>query len=146
MKRILAATATLSLLAAGGPALAAAKAPVNGACKAPAGATVLKPGKTFEGATATPVGAFNEGTERAGTFVVDLSGKPASTVSKLSLTISWENPVSDYDLVIGGTNDEATDNPETRVVKARHCKPVEVDVSVYLGVPTDDITLKAKAS
>jgi hypothetical protein len=146
MKRILAATATLSLLAVGGPALAAAKAPVHAACKAPAGAIVLKPGATYEEATDTPVGAFNEGTEKAGTFVVDLSGRPTSTTSKLGLTLSWENPASDYDLVVGGTNDEAGDNPETRVVKAKHCKPVEVEVSVYLGAPIDEITLKAKAS
>ena len=145
MKRILAATATLSLLAVGGPALAA-KAPVHAACKAPAGAIVLKPGATYEEGTATPIGALNEGTEDAGTFVVDLSGKPTSTTSKLSLTISWSNPVADYDLVVDGTNDEATDNPEIRVVKARHCKPIDVDVSVYLGVPADQITLKAKAS
>lgn len=145
MKRILAATATLSLLAAGaGPALAAA--PKHGACKAPAGATVLKPGKTSEGVTATPVGALNEGTEEAGVFVLDLSGKPTSTTGKIALTLSWANPASDYDLVVAGTNEEATDNPETRIVKARHCKPVPVDVSVYLGVPVDELTLKAKAS
>ena len=145
MKRLLAATATLSLLVAAGPALAAPA--TFGACKAPEGATVLKPGaKAVEGTVATPVGALNEGSEQAGTFVLDLSGKPQSATGKLTFTLSWANPVSDYDLVIGGTNDEATDNPEIRSVKARHCKAVPVEVSVYLGVPADELTLAVKAS
>ena len=145
MKRLLAATATRSLLAAGAaPALAAA--PKHAACKAPAGATVLKPGATFEEVTATPVGALNETSEEAGVFVLDLSGKPSSSTGKIALTLSWANPASDYDLVVAGTNDEAIDNPETRIVKAKHCKPVPVEVSVYLGVPVDELTLKAKAS
>ena len=144
MKRILAATATLSLLVAAGPALAA---PAKfGACKAPAGATLVKPGATVESTVATPVGALNEGTEEAGTFVLDLSGKPQSTAGKLTFTLSWANPASDYDLVIGGTNDESTDNPEVRAVKARHCKPVPLEVSVFLGVPVDKLTLAVKGS
>jgi hypothetical protein len=77
MKRLLAATATLSLLVAAGPALAAPAK--NGACKAPAGATLVKPGAKADSTPATPVGALNETTEDAGTFVLDLSGKPADS-------------------------------------------------------------------
>ena len=147
MKRLLATTAALSLLVAAGPALAATKAPVHGACKAPAGATLLKPGgKASEATVATPVGVANEGSSDAGSFVLDLSGKPESSSGKITLTLSWANPVSDYDLVVGGTNDAASDNPEIRVVKARHCKAVPVEVSVFLGVPVDELTLAAKGS
>jgi len=143
MKRLLAATATLSLLVAAGPALAAPAK--NAACKAPAGATLVKPGaKAVESKVPTPVGALNEASKEAGTFVLDLSGKAQSATGKLSFTLSWANPVSDYDLVVAGSNDEATDNPETRVFKAKHCKPVPLEVSVYLGAPTDQLTLSVK--
>ena len=145
MKRILAAMATVSLLAAAGPALAA---PKNAACKAPKDAIVLKPGgKAFEGTVATPVGAVNSfGTEEVGEFYLDLSGKPAGTKGKLTLTLSWENPASDYDLVVNGNNAEAIENPEVNVTKAAHCKAITVETDVYLGVPSDELTLQAKAS
>lgn len=146
MKRLLAAAATLTLLATAAPALAAPAK--NGACKAPAGATLIKPGaKAAESTAPTPVGAVNEGgVEQAGTFVLDLSGKPQGQTGKLTFTLSWDNPLSDYDLIIGGTNDLSTDNPEVRAVKARHCKPVPVEVGVYTGVPIDELTLAVKGS
>lgn len=145
MKRLLAAMAAVSLLAAAGPALAG---PTNGACKAPKDAIVLKPGgKAFEAEVATPVGAFNGfGAEEVGEFFLDLSGKPSGTKGKLTLTLSWANPASDYDLVVNGNNAEATDNPEINVTKATHCKAITVETDVYLGVPSDKLTLQAKAS
>lgn len=145
MKRLLAATATLSLLAAAGPALAAPSK--NGACTAPAGATVIKPGaRAVESSPATPVGAFNTTAEDAGSFVLDLGGKPQGATGKLTFTLSWANPASDYDLVVSGTNDEAVENPEIRTFKAKHCKPVLLEVSVYAGVPVDDLTLAVKGA
>lgn len=146
MKRILAATATLSLLVAAGPALAAPA--TYGACRAPGGATLVKPGaKAVESTPATPVGAANEGTvENAGTFVLDLSGKPQSKTGKLTFTLSWVNPAADYDLIVGGSNALSSDNPEVLTLKARHCKPVPVEVGVYIGVPIDELTLAVKGS
>ena len=145
MKRLLAAMATVSLLAAAGPALAG---PTNGACKAPKDAIVLKPGgKAFEAEVATPLGAFNSfGPEEVGQFFLDLSGKPTGTKGKLTLTLTWENPASDYDTVVNGNNAEATENPEVTVVKATHCKAITVETDVYLGVPSDELTLQGKAS
>jgi hypothetical protein len=120
---------------------------VHGACTAPDGGIVLKPGaKPIEQVVETPVGAFNSSPVEVGAFYVDLSGQPASSRGKLALTIAWENPASDYDLVVNDTNDESTDNPEIRSVKASHCKAIDVAVDVYLGVPIDEITLTAKAS
>ena len=146
MKRILAAAGALSLLAGAGPALAAAE-PRHGACKAPAGATVLKAGaKPVESSVPTPVG-FGTGFEKeAGVFYLDLAGKPKSTRGKITLTLTWPNPVSDYDLVVNGINEESSDNPETTAAKASHCKPVKVDVDVFIGVPTDQLTLSAKGA
>ena len=146
MKRLLAATATLSLLAAAaGPALAAP--PKNAPCKAPAGATLIKPGaKAVESNPDTPVGALNETASEAGSFVLDLGGKPEGAVGKLTFTLSWANPASDYDLIVGGTNDLATDNPEVRTFKAKHCKAVPVEVGVYLGLPVDGLTLAVKGA
>jgi hypothetical protein len=147
MKRLLAATATLSLLAVGGPALAA-KAPVHGACKAPEGATVLKAGaKAVESSFAAPVGAAGVvAAEEVGVFYLDLSGTPTSTRGKITLTLSWDNPVTDYDLVVNGVNELSTDNPETATAKASHCKPVQVGVEVFSGVPAEQLTLAAKGS
>lgn len=146
MNRALVATAVLSLLAAGGPALAAAE-PKHGACKAPEGAVVLKAGdKPVESTVATPVGVLGGAEQEAGVFYLDLQGKPESSKGKITLTLSWANPASDYDLVVNGSNAESVDNPEVATTKASHCKPVKVDVDVYLGVPVDELTLTAKGA
>lgn len=146
MRRLLAAAGALSLLVGAGPALAAAE-PRHGACKAPEGAVVLKAGaKPVESVVATPVGALTGFEQEVGVFYLDLQGKPKSSQGKVALTLSWDNPVSDYDLVVNGSNAESTDNPETAVAKAAHCKPVEVAVDVFLGVPVDELTLSAKGS
>lgn len=146
MNRALVATAVLSLLAAGGPALAAAE-PKHGACKAPEGATVLKAGaKPVESTVPAPVGAFNSSEQEVGEFYLDLQGKPASSKGKITLTLSWANPGSDYDLIVNGTNAESADNPEIAATKASHCKPVKVGVDVFLGVPVDELTLTAKGA
>jgi hypothetical protein len=146
MNRPLVAAAVLSLLAAGGPALAAAE-PKHGACKAPAGATVLKAGaKPVESVIATPVGALNSSEQEVSAFYLDLQGKPQSTKGKITLTLSWANPVSDYDLIVNGTNALSSDNPEIASTKASHCRPVKVGVDVFVGVPVDELTLSAKGS
>ena len=148
MKRILAAAGALALLATAGPALAA---PAKlGACKAPEGAIVVKAGaKPYEAVVPTPVGALGGSEEAVGTFYLDLAGKPVGTSGKLTLTLSWEDPtgvVTDYDLVVNGTNDEAITNPEVRAVKTAHCKAIQVGVDVYTGLPTDELTLSAKGA
>ncbi|MCW2680018.1 MAG: hypothetical protein JWM62_1419 [Frankiales bacterium] len=151
MKRLLAVTASLSLLVAAGPALAATKAPVNAACKAPSGATVLKPGApAVESTVTTPVGAGNgllgDAVVDAGTFVLDLRGKPVGTSGKVTLTLSWDDPVgvTDYELVVNGVNKAAVANPEVQTVKATHCKAIKVGVDVFLGLPVDELTLAAR--
>lgn len=144
MRRLLAATATVSLLAAAGPALAAPA--THGACNAPDGAIVLKAGgEGYEEVVSTPVGVFNSGSQEVGSFYVDLSGKPAADKGKLKLTLSWDAPGTDYDLVVNGTNEESVDNPEVLSVKAAHCKKIEVAVEVWLGAPVEELTLTAKA-
>ena len=149
MKRLLAAAGVLALLASAGPALAA---PAKlGACKAPAGAIVVKAGAApYEAVVTTPVGALGGSEEEVGKFYLDLAGKPVGSAGKLTLTLSWDDPtgglVSDYDLVVNGTNDEATTLPEVRTVKAAHCKAVNVAVDVYTGLPTDELTLTAKGA
>lgn len=146
MNRALVAIAALSLLAAGGPALAAAE-PKHGACKAPEGAVVLKAGaKPVESSVATPVGLLGGAEQEVDVFYLDLQGAPQSSKGKITLTLSWANPASDYDLVVNGTNAESIDNPEIATAKAAHCKPVKVGVDVYLGVPVDELTLTAKGA
>ena len=149
MRRLLAAMATVSLLAAAGPALAVG--PTYGACKAPEGAIVLTPsGKAYEEVVTTPVGAGAGITgsyeEEVGKFYLDLTGKPESTKGAITFTLSWANPVSDYDLIIGGANELSSENPEVHKVKAKHCRPLQVGVDVFVGVPVDEIVLNAKAS
>ncbi len=143
MRLLLATSAALSLLAAG-PALAAG--PTHAPCKAPAGAFVVKPGTPLTMTPTTPIGEFWEFGEPVGDFYVDLGGKPVASTSTLGLTLSWTNPVSDYDLVVNGTNDGSVDNPEVISVKSSHCKKITVVVDVFIGVPIDELTLVAKAT
>jgi hypothetical protein len=49
-------------------------------------------------------------------------------------------------MIIAGSNDEAVENPEVRVFKAKHCKAVPVEIGVYTGVPTDELLLSVKGS
>lgn len=149
MTRLLATAATLSLLAVGaGPSLAAE--PRHGACKAPADATVVKAGaKAVERTFGAPVGAgagFVDSPQDVGTFYLDLSGQPRSSRGTLTLTLSWDNPVTDYDLVVNGTNELSSDNPEVVSLKVTHCKPVRVGVDVFVGVPSEQLTLSAKGA
>ena len=100
----------------------------------------------MESSPETPVGALLVSSSEAGSFVLDLSGKPQTATGKLSFTLSWNNPASDDDLIVAGNNDLATDNPETHIFKAKHCKAVPVEVGVFLGVPVDGLTLAVKGS
>lgn len=148
MNRLVLLTGALALVAAAGPSYAALDGDValNGACAAPAGATVLVPGaEAVEKGVTPPVGALNLTSAQAGTFVVDLAGLPVETVGSLSLTLSWDNPVTDYDLVVDGANDLSTDNPEVKVVDVAHCTPVDVDLETFIGAPVDEVTLAAEA-
>ena len=149
MMRFLAAAGALSMLAAGaGPALAAE--PRHGACKAPKDAIVVKAGaKPVEQTFGAPVGAaagFVDNPRDVGVYYLDLSGKPKSSRGKLTLTLSWNNPVTDYDLVVNDTNELSSDNPEVVALKASHCKPVNVAVDVFIGIPAEQLTLSAKGA
>lgn len=148
MKRLLAATGAVALLATAGPALAAPQK--HTACKAPKDAVVVKAGATpYKAVVPTPVGALGGSEEEVGAFYLDLAGKPVGSSGKLTLTLSWEDPtglVTDYDLIVNGTNDEAVTNPEIRAVKSTHCKAIKVAVDVYTGLPVDELTLSAKGA
>jgi hypothetical protein len=144
MKRLLAAVGVLSVIAAAAPAVAAPAK--HGACKAPAGAIVLKPGKEVTGVIPTPVGVLNTSQSEVGSYVLDLSGRPAATRGKITFTLSWDNPVSDYDLVVNGVNELSTDNPEVASVKASHCRAVSLGLEVFTGVPVDELTLAVKGA
>ena len=146
MKRLLAAAGALALLASAGPALAAPEK--HGACKAPKDAVVLKAGaKPVESTVETPVDVLAlQGETPVATYYLDLAGKPASTKGKVTLSLSWSNPVSDYDLVVNGTNELSTDNPEITSVTASHCRAIKVGIEVFTGVPVDELTLGAKGA
>lgn len=142
--RLLLLTGALALVAASGPVLAEDDVAVHTACAAPAGAVVLTPGgEGYDEAVTPPVGALNLTSEDLGVFVVDLAGQPVDTAGSLTLTLSWDNPLADYDLVVDGTNDLATDNPETKFVEVEHCQRVDVGMEVFLGAPVDALTLQA---
>ena len=146
MKRLLAVTGALALLATAGPALAAPA--TYGGCKAPKDAVVLKAGaKPVESTVETPVDVLGlQGEAPVGTYYLDLAGKPVDTKGKVTFTLSWDNPASDYDLVVNGTNELSTDNPEVASVKASHCRPVKLGIEVFTGVPVDELTLSAKGA
>lgn len=146
MKRILAAAVTLSLLATAGPALAAPQ-PRFGACMAPDGATVIKAGsKPVEQRVPTPIVPLLLLSTPVGTFYLDMQGKPTTAKGKLTFTLSWPDDLSDYDLILNGRNVSGSFNPEIVDVKVPHCRPVQIDVKVFLGVPTDELTLSTKGA
>ena len=142
MRLLLATTVALSLLAAG-PVFAAN---THGRCSAPSGSFVVKPGAPLTQTPTTPVGALGDFEEPVGNFYVDLSGKPVGATSTIEFTLSWLNPLSDYDLVVNGNNELGTDNPEVIAVKGAHCKKVTVAIDLFLGVPVDELTLDTKAT
>jgi hypothetical protein len=82
----------------------------------------------------------------AGTFVLDLSGKPQSTVGTLTFTPSWDDPASDDDMIVAGTDDEAIEDPELRSLQAQHGKPVPLAITVCTGVPVHALTLAVTGS
>lgn len=147
MTRLLAAVGALALLAAAGPALASDPVPVHGACAAPAGAIVVTPDTdAVERDVATPVGALGLAQTQVGDVYVDLAGRPAASTADLVLTLSFDNPVADYDLVTDGNNDLSTDAPETKLLTVAHCSPVAVAVEVFTGLPVDALTLATSAT
>lgn len=149
MNRLLLLPSALALVAGAvaGPALAEDAPDTYGPCVAPEGATVVTPGAdALSRPVETPIGALNAvGTVDAGSVYVDLSGLPKTSSAALQLTLSWDNPVSDYDLVVDGDNALATDNPETRVVTVGHCTPTTLGVEVFYGLPVDALTLETSA-
>lgn len=151
MNRLLLLTGALALVAAAGPVLADDAPALHAACAAPAGAIVLTPGgEGFDETVETPVGALNglvTPTEVAvGDVYVDLTGLPQDRTAEIAFTLSWDGPVSDYDLVTAGSNDLSTDAPESKVVPVSHCEALPVAVDVFLGAPTDVVQLTAEAT
>ncbi len=145
MRRLLAAAATVSLLAAG-PAFAAKPVAKHAPCKAPAGAFLVKPGAPLTQTPTTPFGAIGQFEEPVGDFFVDLGGKPVKTKGTLEFELSWSNPVADYDLVVNGVNELGTDNPEVISASVSHCKRVSLAIDVFTGAPVDELTLVSKAT
>lgn len=142
--RVLAGAAAASLLLAAGPALAAPKkVKAHPACAVPSGAMVVSPSAPFEADLTPPVGVLNLTTTEIGELWVDLKGVPATARGSVTLTLTYDNPLSDYDLVINGSNSLSTDNPEVHNLKVSHCKRVELGLEVFTGVPVDSLTLAA---
>ena len=146
MKRLLAVAAVAALVGGAVPAAAAKKAPVHPACAVPSGAMVVSPKAPLETQLETPVGVLNTTTTEVGDLWVDLKGVPASQRGKVVLELAYDNPLSDYDLVVNGVNDLSTDNPEYDEVKAGHCKRVSLALEVFTGVPVDTLTLTARVT
>jgi hypothetical protein len=149
MKRLALAAPALLLLVAAVPAGASDVPPTLEACTdVPAGALVVTPAKTVTANPETPVGTFGvsvvESPEQV--VVVDLAGSPEGTTADLQMTLSWDNPVvADYDLVVNGENDLSTDDPEFKSVVVDHCGTTRLGVEVFLGSPTDVLTLSLRA-
>lgn len=106
-------------------------------------AAVITPEEGFAGVVETPVGALGEGRAPAGTYVVDLAGLPEGTRRTVTFTLSFDGPLSDYDLVVNGDNLLSTDNPEYYTLSSTHCRTITVETEVFLGIPTDVLELKA---
>ena len=116
-------------------------------CTNTADATVITPAEGFAGVVETPVGALGSTRAPAGTYVVDLAGLPEGTRRTVTFTLSFDNPVADYDLVVNGDNLLSTDNPEYHTLSnSTHCKQITVETEVFLGLPIDVLELSAKVA
>lgn len=151
MRHLLVILAALSALALTVPAGAQLAEPVlNEPCTNTDGRTVVTLDAPFSDVVETPVGAGNlTGPIPAGTgeYVIDLQGLEEGVRKTVNLTLSVDNPVADYDLVVNGENDLSTDNPENKSVpNARHCQVVSLETDVFIGVPIDTLTLDVAIS
>jgi hypothetical protein len=145
--RALLAAALLLVLAI--PATAQTAEPVLlQPCTNTADAIVVKAGETVSPEVTTPVGVANDssGTD-VGTVVVDLSGLPVGARRTTTLTMTVDNLVADYDLVVDGDNPISSDNPEVyTVTNVGHCRAIDVNVEVFLGLPIDQIDLDVRVA
>ena len=127
-------------------------AEVNAPCPAREGATVVTPSEDFSGTVPTPVGVMFEGpspVEEAGSYVIDLAGRPVGSKAIVSTLLSWDlsgEMLGDYDVLIDGTEEsveESTDFPDLHErVNVRHCQVLALQTRVFTGVPLDTLTLE----
>ncbi len=145
MTKLRAFLAIMSLLLIAAPAAAEDTVQLNQACNKPG--TVVTSTAPFSGEVETPVGALNLTTAEAGSYVVDLAGTPVGTRKNVTLTLSFDNPVADYDMVVNGVNEFGTDSPEVFTVSnATHCSIISVQTEVFIGAPIDVLTLDVKVA
>ena len=141
--------AILSLLVVALPATAET-VPVHAACANPDGRTLVSPSDRFSGTVETPIGAASEGIAGdAGAYIIDLAGLPQSSKAKVSLTLSAEavGLVTDYDLVINGSNAETVGTPETHdFANTTHCATFDLETVVFFGTPLDTLNLDIKVT
>lgn len=150
MTRLATLALIVSLLAFAVPAAADTEPVLLAPCTLAEGETAVTPGPDgqFSEVVETPVGALNVvGLVEVGTFVVDLAGLPEDTRRTATMTLGWDNPVSDYDLVVNGANDFGTDNPEVKSLTNRaHCARIDLATDVFVGVPIDVLTLTVRVA
>ena len=136
----------LSALVFALPASADTTEDLHETCDNPDGHVVVTADSPFSGSVATPIGFNNIGAnEDAGSYMIDLAGEVVGTRVDIGLTLSDDGLASDYDLVVNGVN-EATPSSgsESHTVKARHCQVINLETSVWLGLPTDALNLSVK--
>jgi hypothetical protein len=85
-------------------------------------------------------------------FRIDLSdqvvaegAEPVATAD-VTVVLSWDTPVSDYDMTVNGTdvwnNPVPPETSESIVLdNLKHCAYVDVNVWTYVGTPIDVVTL-----
>jgi hypothetical protein len=116
------------------------------------GADVIRvtPDVPFDEEIVVPIGALNLApAETVGRFAIDLAGLEVGTRANVryELTMDSPSPLVDYDLIVNGVNELATDNPET-VARSNqaHCSTATVEVVTYIGTPLDVLTLRVIAT
>lgn len=123
-------------------------------CAAAEGVTAITPAAGFDEEITTPVGALTGGSEfgvgevtELGYFQLDLAGYEVGTPGRLTMTLSWDTPagLSDYDLIIDGSNEYSAASPETHTRTLGHCGRVDLAADVFTGTPLDTVTLQVTA-
>jgi hypothetical protein len=142
MTTLRAMLAILALMLVAAPATAQDEVPLLEPCADVAGATRVSPAEAFSGVVETPIGAIGSTQAEAGVYLVDLAGLPEGTRRNVTLTLTFDNPFADYDMVIDGNNELSTDSPEVFTVSnANHCKRISVQTEVFIGLPIDELNL-----
>lgn len=82
--------------------------------------------------------------------IIDLAGEPVGSTARVDVTVSWDDPVSDFDIDVNGTASAGftvLSGPQETVNLGtlKHCSVITTEVANFSGSPLAAITLDISA-